>query len=137
MKIQTIYSSVKNKTKLVANCFENSLNIKTNPIIDCDLLIILCPTYGDEELPLEMEDYLLGIQIINLKFFAICELGNYYGYEDFTFGAGIIIKKYFEKLGFSEFHPMLSLDSIPKIDWNIFDKWKGDLYEGIYRKNSI
>jgi flavodoxin len=137
MKIQIIYCSVKNKTTLVANYFDNALNIKVNPIIDCDLLIILCPTYGDEELPLEMEDYLLNIKINNLKYFTICELGNYYGYEDFTFGAGIILKKYFEELGFEEFYYMLSLDSIPKIDWNCFERWKSKLYEKIHLYNCV
>lgn len=133
MIIQTIYSSVNNKTSLIASCFENSINIKNNPSINCDLLIILCPTYGDEELPLEMEDYLFKMKIVKMKCFAICELGNYYGYDDFTFGAGIILKKYFENLGFKEFFPMLSLDSIPRIDWDNFYKWKSDLYEEIYR----
>ena len=43
------------------------------------------------------------------------------------------LKKYFENLGFKEFFPMLSLDSIPRIDWDNFYKWKSDLYEEIYR----
>lgn len=133
MITQIIYSSINGKTSLVASYFDNSTNIKNNPNIDCDLLIILCPTYGDEELPLEMEDYLFQMKIIKMKYFVICELGNYYGYDDFTFGAGIILKKYFENLGFKEFLPMLSLDSIPRIDWNNFHKWKSNLYEKIHR----
>ena len=135
MKIQVIYSSINGKTKQIAAHFENCENILKNPNIDCNVLIVICPTYGDEELPLEMEDYLLNLKIKKMKFFVICETGNYYGYDDFTFGAGIILKNYFKNLGFEEFHPMLSLDSIPKIDWDIFFKWKKELYEKIHIKS--
>ena len=127
-KIKVIFASKHGHSKKVAETFINCYNVNELPDLDADLFIFICPTYGDEELPLEMEDFLEGLVLKN-KEFTVCELGNYYGYDDFEFGASKIIKDYLKNLGWKEFFPSLSLDSLPSIDWEVFYKWKEDLYE--------
>jgi flavodoxin len=90
------------------------------------LVIIVTSNYGDEELPLPMEQFLLKIKEKN-KFFTIIELGNYYGYDEYNFGAQKIIKNYLQSLDLQEFFPSLSLDSFPKMDIGLFLSWKEKL----------
>ena len=65
--------------------------------------------------------------------YVICELGNYYGYDDFQFGAMKIIKKHLESLGWEEAFPGVSLDSLPVIDWDVFNQWKENLDNAIQK----
>jgi flavodoxin len=121
-----VYDSKHGKTKLAATKASIILktpffHVKDNPIIE-NCVIFLCPTYGDEELPPDMEFYLISLTETNKKFI-ICELGNYYGYDNYEFGAGKIIKNILTNLNWVEIYPMLSLDSLPKTDWNIFETW--------------
>lgn len=95
---------------------------------DYEFVIVVCPTYGDDELPQAMEDYLQRLTVTGKKY-TICELGNYYGYDSFHFGAAKIINKVLEGKGWVKSFPGLSLDSLPQIDWPVFDAWKGKLYE--------
>jgi flavodoxin len=85
-------------------------------------LIVVCPTYGDEELPPEMEDFLIKLKITNKKY-AVCELGNRFGHEgEEGFGAAIIIEYFLNKLNWKKID-RLSLDSVPDIDWSDLKKW--------------
>ena len=85
-------------------------------------VLFVSPTCGDEELHPGLEDYLLGVRQNGCEF-AICELGNYYGYETKSFGAGRTLQKFLSSNGWREFHPMLSLDSSPAIDWRSLEAW--------------
>lgn len=126
MNIQLIYDSPHGKTKFVSSKFNCECVSAKNAVIWADIVLFLCPTYGDEELPHEMEDFLLSLKIRN-KSYVVCELGNYYGYDDFTFGAKKIIEEHLNSLGWDKFYNGISLDSLPKIDWDCFFKWKKGL----------
>ena len=88
-------------------------------------VVIVCPTYGDEELPLPMEDYLLTITDRN-QMFAVCELGN--SLNNHVFGAGKIIRKLLiDKLNWQEILRPLFVDSFPVINWESLKIWKKEL----------
>jgi flavodoxin len=123
--MKTIYASEHGRSKKVAQQFDNFHNAKEMPMLDEDIILFICPTYGDEELHPAMENFL--ISITEKKSYVICELGNYYGYDDFSFGAKKIIESHLKQLGWSEFFPSLSLDSMPSIDWKTFNIWKDKL----------
>ena len=99
------------------------------------LWVVFCPTYGDEELQPDIEAFLGSLEP-DLKGvqFTICELGNYYGYDDFAFGALQIIRLELEKRGANLWSTPLSLDSLPKIPWEQLYRWVESLnrrYEGL------
>ena len=85
-------------------------------------LCLVASTWGDGELQDDMEALLLRSS--NLKGRKIClvELGNYYGYDDFEFGALAIMEATLQNLG-AEVISRLSLDSLPKIDWDTLEAW--------------
>lgn len=118
-----VYATVHNKTASIVNQLDwPKLNVAQNPsLANYQNLIIICPTYGDEELPIVMEDYLLSLDCI--KNFAVCELGNYYGYDDYTFGAARIIRGILLNKGWHEFYPSGSVDTLPKIIWQDLWTW--------------
>lgn len=127
----TIYCSLKGHTRTAAQKLNRfaCCNIDNNPPIEQhNPILILCPTYGDEELPLPMEDYLQNLTITG-KEYGICELGNYYGFDDEQFGALAIIKHELDALQWKNVFPNLSLDSLPKVDWDAFNSWKKEIYE--------
>ena len=125
MNTLVLYDTVRGKSRKVARRLGfNMASITDNECLDrYGLVIFVCPTYGDEELPGPMEDFLVSLDIRS-KSYAICELGNYYGYEDKTFGAMKIIKHHLELLDWCEVVEPLSLDSMPHIDWTEVDVWK-------------
>ena len=124
--MKTIYTSKHGHSKKVAQRFGLCYDSSTFPSLDEDITLFICPTYGDEELPPAMENFLCSITCTK-KLFVICELGNYYGYDDFRFGALKIIDAHLKSLGWNEFFPALSLDSMPSIDWTTFENWKREL----------
>lgn len=85
-------------------------------------LCLIASTWGDGELQDDMEALLLRSS--NLQGYKICliELGNYYGYDDFEFGALAIMEATLQKLG-ADVVKRLSLDSLPKIDWATLEAW--------------
>lgn len=103
------------------------LNVKNNPNLEFyNNLIIVCPTYGDEELPFDMEDFLINLKIKN-KNYAVCELGNRFGHEgEEGFGAALIVEHILDKLNWKKLG-RLSLDSVPEIDWECLRKWTDSL----------
>lgn len=89
-----------------------------------ELLMFFCPTYGDEELQPDMEKFIRDFsQDLTGKRFVICELGNYYGYEDFSFGAMPIIRRHLIALGGEELCTPLSLDTMPRVEWTHLHRW--------------
>ena len=126
MKIQVVYDSNHGKSKTVAQKFNFDVKHVNDFELWADIVLFICPTYGDEELPSNMEKFLINLKTEN-KLYVICELGNYYGYDDFEFGAKKIIEQSLNKLNWKKFHNGLSLDSMPNIDWNVFDVWKEGL----------
>jgi len=103
--------------RLKADVF-NVAETAPSAVADYPLLLVFCPTYGDEELQDDMEDFLANFHLdLSGRFFAICELGSYYGYDDFSFGAMRIIRKKLLDLGGRELCEPLSLDSFPRTNW--------------------
>lgn len=94
-----------------------------------ELILIFCPTYGDGEIEEHMEDFLIGLNVRNKKF-VVCELGNYYGYDDYEFGAAKTIIGHLKSLDWQMIYPVLSLDSMPIIDWSAYNAW----VEGLWTK---
>lgn len=123
-----LYWSKGKKSSLVAKQFGIPvLSVAENPDLEkYENIIIVCPTYGDEELPFEMEDFLLNISATK-KTFVVCELGNFFGHEK-EFGAAKIIRFELEKRKWKCIDT-LSLDSVPEIDWRSLEKWKKKLLE--------
>ena len=130
MKIALIYATKHNHTKKVIDNIKvsfmfdvfNVKNLVESSIIDYDIYLWFCPTYGDAELPLDMEDFINTLTLKHKKFI-ICELGNYYGYDDYQFGSLKIIQNNLTALGWCEAMGGLSLDSLPKIDWSSYYLW--------------
>lgn len=91
-----------------------------------DLLIFFASTWGDGELQLDMERF-LSRQALQLdgKRYVMCELGNYYGYDDFEFGAMRIMQHHLDAAGGIELMEPFSMDSLPRKDWNGLARWCG------------
>jgi flavodoxin len=101
-----------------------------NVAMEYDLFIIFCPTYGDEELQEDMENFLINSEVDLLgKVHIVCETGNYYGYDSFEFGAKKIISHELVTRGSAEYEPGLSLDTLPRISWHVLERWAKDLNE--------
>lgn len=135
MKSALFYSTGHGRTKRVVEEALKHLNLTPEifsvrdlaeppSLDDVELLLFFCPTYGDEELQEDMERFLLSFRAnLSGKFFVVCELGNYYGYDDFTFGAMKIIRARLIELGGAEFASPLSLDSLPKVHMAQLIRW--------------
>jgi hypothetical protein len=93
------------------------------PIINSENIILVCANCGDEELPESMEKFLIQLKVKHKKY-AICELGNYFGYEWTEFGAATIIRSELEKLNWTPILNALSIDTFPTIDWETFENWQ-------------
>ena len=136
MKIIILYGSTNGTTKRIVSQISakidgNSeiLNVKEYSqkkynFNEYDLLIFVSPTYGDEELQCDMELFFQDFQFdLSGKKCIICETGNYYGYDNFQFGAGKIMNYHLKKLKADLFFESLSLDTLPRIDWSHLNKW--------------
>jgi len=89
-----------------------------------DLLLFLASTWGDGELQIDMEHFFVQNHIdLSGKYYAICELGNYYGYDDYEFGALRIMQCQLQQWGGHEFVEPFSMDSLPRKDWDGFARW--------------
>jgi flavodoxin I len=135
MRALVIYGSSRGNTRLVVNRLSEKLDfyidiaevstlLDPNKIMEYDLLLFFASTWGDGELQIDMENFFIR-HLINLngKPYAICELGNYYGYDDFTFGAAYILKNLLEKWNGYELVESFSMDSFPLKDWNSLARW--------------
>ena len=137
MKTLVLFGSTRRSTSQVVNRLPDYLdfefdvkNVKelkeTSLLKDYELLLFFAPTYGDGELQQDMEDFLRRLNDdLSGKSFAICELGNYYGYDDFAHGAMPIIRSHLLLHQASELVPPVSIDSLPKKDWDNLKAWCG------------
>lgn len=83
-------------------------------------ILVVVPNVGDEELPQPMEDYLFKLTDRNKKY-AICELGNYFGLENYC-GCKKVVFHLLDKLGWHRLAD-ISLDSMPTLDEEGLDRW--------------
>jgi flavodoxin len=97
--------------------------------LDFKHLILVCPTYGDEEMERTMENFLVHSEWGKHggKKFAVAELGLYRGYIETEQGAGIIIRNYLSSKNLVFCGAMLSVDSIPLEDFSLIDQWSKKL----------
>jgi len=88
-------------------------------------LVLLCPTYGDQELEPGFERFLRqrDWQPHRGLHFAFGELGIYTGYEEFGHGLISMVYSVLRGNGLREMVPPLSLDSMPVTDWVKLDAW--------------
>ncbi len=138
MKTVVLYASNYGSTRRVVqrlaetvkfsfDCFDVKNLTDASSMDKYDVFLFFCPTYGNEELQQDMERFIIDFKLdMSNKYYAICELGNYYGYED-DFGAMKIIRHHLEKLCGKELVGPLSMDSLPKKDWKAFATWCGKL----------
>ncbi len=123
---EKVANHIKSRTELFSSDVLN-LNTHAAPAQELSFsnLLLICPNYGDAELETGMEQFLVSSDwtIHKQKYFAVCELGLYRGYEDVSMGAGGIIKNYLEDAGLNFMGPMLSLDSIPLEDFDLINTW--------------
>jgi len=135
MKALIIYGSTRGNTRLVATRMPSNLHFDadvrnvtsledSSVLRRYDLLLFLASTWGDGELQVDMEQFFVR-QHIDLagKHYAICELGNYYGYDDFEFGALRVMQHQLQQWGGREFIEPLCMDSLPRKDWAGFARW--------------
>ncbi len=67
-----------------------------------------------------MEDYLFNLKVKNKKYL-VCELGNYFGFENYC-GCKKIVFKILDSLGWEKISD-ISLDSLPNLDTIRLEKW--------------
>ena len=135
MKALIIYGSTRGNTRLVANRMPEKLRFgadvldvnllqSTNVLRSYDLLLFLASTWGDGELQIDMEHFFASQHIdLSGKRYAICELGNYYGYDDFEFGALRIMQYHLQQWRGREFVEPFCMDSLPRKDWDGLARW--------------
>lgn len=135
MKGLVLYGSSTGNTRLVASRLSERLQFAVDvtdvkSVLDVvllkqyNLLIFLASTWGDGELQIDMEAFFVRYQIdLQGKPYAICELGNYYGYDDFEFGALRIMQHHLKLWMGYEFVEPFSMDSLPHKDWNGLTRW--------------
>jgi flavodoxin len=128
MKTVVLYASSHGSTRRVVkklaetlkfsfDCFDVKSLADSSSMDQYDVFLFFSPTYGNEELQQDMEKFIVDFKLdMSHKYYAICELGNYYGYE-VDFGAMKIIRHHLEKLCGTELVTPLSMDSLPKKDW--------------------
>lgn len=138
MKTVVLYASSHGSTRRVVktlaetvrfsfDCFDVKNLTDSSSMDKYDVFLFFSPTYGNEELQPDMEKFIVNFKLdMSSKYYAICELGNYYGYEA-DFGAMKIIRHHLEKLSGKELVGPLSMDSLPKKDWTAFATWCGKL----------
>jgi len=143
MKIAILYGTTHGRTKKIVKKLPDFLNFKYDVfnvkeidsnkfLLDYDLFFFISPTYGDEELQDDIENFLQKLKDdLTSKEYIIMETGNYYGYDDFEFGAKKIIEYHLQGLNAKEYYCSLSLDTLPKIDWDLLAEWSNGLNKRI------
>ncbi len=145
IKALVLFGSSRGNSKLVANRMADfaSFNLDVVNVAELhdatiiqqyELLIFLASTWGDGELQEDMENFFSRIPIdLAGKAYAICELGNYYGYDDFEFGALRIMQVELSRANGRELIEPFCMDSMPKKDWNGFERWVRQLNDAVSR----
>lgn len=84
--------------------------------------IIVVPNYGDGEIQAGVESFLVGTRV-SFRRFSILELGNYYGFDEWGYGAADKIHRLLAERQGEQFFSHLSMDTLPKMDWTTLDRW--------------
>ncbi|MBL8488358.1 MAG: flavodoxin-like domain-containing protein [Rhodocyclaceae bacterium] len=84
--------------------------------------IIVVPNYGDGEIQAAMETFLVRTAL-PLRRFVVIELGNYYGFDDWGYGAADKVQRLLGNRGGQLVFTSLSMDSLPQLDWPTLDRW--------------
>jgi flavodoxin len=146
MKALIIYGSTRGNTRVVATRMPKNLHfdadvLPVNSLQDAnvlrqyDLLLFLASTWGDGESQIDMERFFVRHRIdLSGTHYAICELGNYYGYDDFEFGALRIMRHQLQQWGGREFIEPFCMDSLPRKDWAGFARWCNLLNRAVERQ---
>ena len=146
MKTVFLYASSHGRTRKVVELLLPQLkikpdvfNVKDSPPLEqlsgYDIFLFFSPTYGDEELQTDMEAFILQFSLdLTGKCFAVCELGNYHGYDSYTLGAMPILRHYLFKLGGTELCQPLSLDSLPRVNWKHLNRWGEHVNDALNRQ---
>lgn len=134
-----LFSSISGTTRRVARHVGARLGDKviidahtalnTKPDLSASYLVLLCPTYGDEEPEDDFEKLLINYDwsTHRQKGFAFCELGVYTGYENFGHGLANLVCATLESHGLNLLLPPLAIDAMPITDWNLIDVWTDTL----------
>lgn len=106
--------------------FETLFAVDTPDLGPYEFVVLVCANTGDEELQPEMERFLLTLKTTG-KRYAICELGNYFGYERDCFGCKKTARLLLDQLGWHEVSHV-SIDSLPDLDIHSLQKWIQELH---------
>lgn len=143
MKALVIYGSTWGNTKKVVQRLpewlffpidiENVKDLADDRVFQTyDLLLFFASTAGDQELQFDTEEFLLRSEPkLRGKPYAVCELGNYFGYDDFEFGAERILSHFLQAGGGQEFIPPFAMDTFPNRDWAGLARWCNKLNEKV------
>ncbi len=86
-------------------------------------LLIVTPNLGDSEVPEEVERFLVA-RGPEIRQWVVVEIGNYYGFDDWSYGARERIALHLQSIGVAdEALPGAGIDSLPLIDWATLDRW--------------
>lgn len=131
-----IFSSKGNSAKKVAVHIRNEINensfivnisddFRLVETLEFNQLVLISPTYGDEELEETMEKFLIESNWDSHKGkdLFICELGLYRGYEITKQGAGQLIKSYLTQKELIPRGEIMSIDSLPLENYELINTW--------------
>lgn len=143
IEVALVYGSTRGNTRKVAERLRDALThpvtlIRADELHDAKQLnsftvvLFFASTWGDGELQQDMESLLLRMPLrLDGKRYAVCELGNYYGYDDFEFGALRILQHFLNASGGIELLPPFSMDSLPTKDWLGLQRWTAELEQAL------
>jgi flavodoxin len=131
-----VFSSKGNTTQKIATALQNywrepmplyDLRVAAPDLANTDagVILLLSPTYGDEELEELFELFLVRTDWTSLsgKYYAFCEIGIYTGYEDFGHGLSCMVDSVLQKAGLKPIVGSLSLDSVPLKSLELLERW--------------
>ena len=144
--IADIFGSSRGNTKLVASRLADYVDFPFS-VFDASQIVeplffnqyssylFFASTWGDGELQEDMESLFMRLNPdLTGKFYGICELGNYYGYDDFEFGALRIMSHFLTLSGGIELIEPFCMDSLPRKDWEGFERWCVKLVDAVRTK---
>lgn len=138
MNIAVLYGTTRGSTGRLAKDMKDYLsfpydiyNVKDvnrlDQLADYDFFLFLCPTYGDTEPQEDIENFLLKFDMdMTGKYFAICRIGTYEGYDSFEPSCGRIVRSVMLEHHAFEAVPPISVDSLPGIDMRAVEHWCRD-----------
>jgi flavodoxin len=136
------FSSRGNQAKNVALEVLHHIGLPLNNLIDVSLIdcvdnldfdyaIFICPTYGDEELEINMERFIVALKSkeVPSRSFSVIELGLYRGYDVTTMGAARLVSSWLRHICWIERVPSLSLDSVNNDFFIVLKNWLNKYYK--------